>query len=286
MNEPTRRLVSSPSRPLASETSRILFLSIASARSTADADWPSTLRTLRVRRLDRGLALLNRPRIAVGGEVARGADGAEKGRQRCEQAGDPIAETVDDCIEVASGVGGEGEQDREQNRRTARQERPEAGSMKSLHVLRIPLEEAKTNGLDRTLCARCPHAELKRPPTVGELLAPTADRSRCIRMAPTNVPASAASLAGDSPSTSCGTELRSLCGVFGRPRYGVDAIASAVGVSGRQARRLIMRDPYPRVARVAHRWWLRTRGTAPYRPLINYNTRTKQWSGYFLGTRY
>ena len=167
MNEPTRRLVSSPSRPLASETSRILFLSIASARSTADADWPSTLRTLRVRRLDRGLALLNRPRIAVGGKVAGGADGAEKGRQRCEQAGDPIAATVDDCIEVASGVGGEGEQDREQNRRTARQERPEAGSMKSLHVLRIPLEEAKTNGLDRTLCARCPHAELKRPPTVG-----------------------------------------------------------------------------------------------------------------------
>jgi hypothetical protein len=79
MNELTGRLVSSPSRPLASETSRILFLSIPSARSTVDADWPSTLRTLRVRRLDRGLALLNRPRIAVGGEVARGADGEERG---------------------------------------------------------------------------------------------------------------------------------------------------------------------------------------------------------------
>ncbi|HVD02210.1 MAG TPA: hypothetical protein VNG93_13870 [Candidatus Dormibacteraeota bacterium] len=153
-------------------------MSIPSARSTVDADWPSTLRAVRLRRLDRGLALLNRLRIAVGGEVARGADGEEKGRQRCEQAGDPIADAVDDSIEVASGVGGDGEQDREQDRRTARrQERLEAGSMKSLHVLRIPLEEAKANGLDRTLCARYPHAELKLPPTVGELLASTADRS-------------------------------------------------------------------------------------------------------------
>jgi hypothetical protein len=30
--------------------------------------------------------------------------------------------------------------------------------MESLHVLRIPLEEAKTNGLDRTLSARRAHA--------------------------------------------------------------------------------------------------------------------------------
>ena len=117
MNEPTWRLVSSRIRPLASETSRILFLSIPSARSTVDADWPSTLRMVRLRQLDRGLALLNRPRIAVGGEVARGADGEEKGRQRCEQAGDPIADAVDDSIEVASGVGGDGEQDREQDSR-------------------------------------------------------------------------------------------------------------------------------------------------------------------------
>ena len=39
--------------------------------------------------------------------------------------------------------------------------------MESLHVLPIPLEEAKTNGLDRTLSARCPHAELKPPPVTG-----------------------------------------------------------------------------------------------------------------------
>jgi hypothetical protein len=120
MNEPTWRLVSSRIRPLASETSRILLLSIPSARSTVDADWPSTLRAVRLRRLDRGLALLNRPRIAVGGDGARGADGEEKGRQRCEQTGDPIADAVDASIEVASGVGGDGEQDRQEDRRTAR----------------------------------------------------------------------------------------------------------------------------------------------------------------------
>ena len=38
-------------------------------------------------------------------------------------------------------------------------ERTEACSRKSLHVLRIPLEEAKTDGLDRTLSARSAHAE-------------------------------------------------------------------------------------------------------------------------------
>ena len=38
---------------------------------------------------------------------------------------------------------------------------------------------------------------------------------------------------------------------------GVSAIARAVGVSERQARRLIGKDPYRPVARVAHRWWLR-----------------------------
>jgi len=39
-------------------------------------------------------------------------------------------------------------------------ERTEAcSSRKSLHVLRIPLEEAKTDGLDRTLSARSAHAE-------------------------------------------------------------------------------------------------------------------------------
>jgi hypothetical protein len=39
--------------------------------------------------------------------------------------------------------------------------------------------------------------------------------------------------------------------------YGVDGIAAAVGVSERQARRLIGKDPNRPVARVAHRWWLR-----------------------------
>jgi hypothetical protein len=39
--------------------------------------------------------------------------------------------------------------------------------------------------------------------------------------------------------------------------YGVDGIAAAVGVSERQARRLIGKDPYRTVAKVAHRWWLR-----------------------------
>ena len=38
--------------------------------------------------------------------------------------------------------------------------------------------------------------------------------------------------------------------------YGVDAIAVAVDVSARQARRLIRKDPNPPVARAAHRWWL------------------------------
>jgi hypothetical protein len=39
--------------------------------------------------------------------------------------------------------------------------------------------------------------------------------------------------------------------------YGIDAIAAAIGVSKRQARRLIGKDPNRPVARVAHRWWLR-----------------------------
>jgi hypothetical protein len=39
--------------------------------------------------------------------------------------------------------------------------------------------------------------------------------------------------------------------------YGIHSIAAAVGVSERQARRLTGKDPYPPVARVAHRWWLR-----------------------------
>jgi hypothetical protein len=38
-------------------------------------------------------------------------------------------------------------------------ERTDACSRKSLHVLRIPLAEAKTDGLDRTLSARSAHAE-------------------------------------------------------------------------------------------------------------------------------
>jgi hypothetical protein len=39
--------------------------------------------------------------------------------------------------------------------------------------------------------------------------------------------------------------------------YSVVGIASAVGVSERQARRLIGKDPYRPVAKVARRWWLR-----------------------------
>lgn len=39
--------------------------------------------------------------------------------------------------------------------------------------------------------------------------------------------------------------------------YSVVGIASAVGVSERQVRRLIGKDPYRTVAKVAHRWWLR-----------------------------
>jgi AraC-like DNA-binding protein len=39
--------------------------------------------------------------------------------------------------------------------------------------------------------------------------------------------------------------------------YSVVDIASAVGVSERQTRRLIAKDPYRPVARVAHRWWVR-----------------------------
>jgi hypothetical protein len=39
--------------------------------------------------------------------------------------------------------------------------------------------------------------------------------------------------------------------------YAADGIASAVGVSERQARRLVGKDTYPSVAKVAHRWWLR-----------------------------
>jgi hypothetical protein len=39
--------------------------------------------------------------------------------------------------------------------------------------------------------------------------------------------------------------------------YGVAGIAAAIGVSERQARRLIGKDPNRPVARVAHRWWLR-----------------------------
>jgi len=39
--------------------------------------------------------------------------------------------------------------------------------------------------------------------------------------------------------------------------YNVDAIAAAVGVSVRQARRLIRTDPFPVAARVGHRWVLR-----------------------------
>jgi hypothetical protein len=39
--------------------------------------------------------------------------------------------------------------------------------------------------------------------------------------------------------------------------HSIDGIAAAIGVSKRQARRLIGKDPNRPVARVAHRWWLR-----------------------------
>jgi hypothetical protein len=39
--------------------------------------------------------------------------------------------------------------------------------------------------------------------------------------------------------------------------YGVAGIAAAIGLSERQARRLIGKDLHRPVARVAHRWWLR-----------------------------
>ena len=84
---------------------------------------------------------------------------------RGEQNGDPVTDALDDGVEVIGGVGGHGEQDREQGCCPApRRKRSEASSMESLQVLRIPLEEAKTHGLDRTLCARRAHAELKPPP--------------------------------------------------------------------------------------------------------------------------
>src|ERR1700694_1325236 len=93
-------------------------------------------------RLDRLLGLLVGARVAVGGQVAKTADGEEEGGERGKKARDPVADAVDDRVKVCTRrVGG--------SRKQYQQERGEGGGaqgqgqfaagLSMLHINQIPI---------------------------------------------------------------------------------------------------------------------------------------------------